>query len=280
MAVRVVGLQQEIRFIPPGLSVESVLQVVAFYRRDGAWKLDAFGQGYRDGLAAFAATHGIDVEDPRAPVPRPSVLHPRRVLPHDRRVARRGAHAHTLVLDAMEMARWSRGTRLDGLRCHCDAGSRFMSVCDGERLAEIGAVPSIGGVGDSFDNALAETVNGYCKSELIRGPAGDQPGKTLAEVELATLGWVHWAQHHVSARLPRCSATGRVRAGVLRCPTGRRRSGRNPMRRDSIRPRASQLSPHWAPRSRPRRGYGDVARPENPGRSRQGRGRRAAAARQ
>ena len=73
------------------------------------------------------------------------------------------AHMRTImVLDAMEMARWSRGTRLDGLRCHCDAGSRFMSVCEGERLAQIGAVPSIGGVGDSFDNALAETVNPAC----------------------------------------------------------------------------------------------------------------------
>lgn len=54
---------------------------------------------------------------------------------------------------------------------HSDAGSRFTSIRYGERLAEIGAVPSIGTVGQSFDNALAETVNGYCKSELIDGPA-------------------------------------------------------------------------------------------------------------
>ena len=77
----------------------------------------------------------------------------------------------TMVLDAIEMARWSRGTTLAGLRCHCDAGSQFTSIRYGERLAEIGAVPSIGTVGDSFDNALAETVNGYYKAELIRGPA-------------------------------------------------------------------------------------------------------------
>jgi transposase InsO family protein len=57
----------------------------------------------------------------------------------------------TMVLDALEMARWSRGTRLDGLRCHSDAGSQFTSVPYGERLAEIGAVPSIGTVGDSYD---------------------------------------------------------------------------------------------------------------------------------
>ncbi|SDH53182.1 putative transposase [Pseudonocardia oroxyli] len=69
------------------------------------------------------------------------------------------------VLDAIDKARWSRGTRLDGLRCHSDAGSPFMSVRYGERLAEIGAVPSIGSVGDSFDNALAETVNGYYKAD-------------------------------------------------------------------------------------------------------------------
>jgi putative transposase len=98
----------------------------------------------------------------------------------------------TMVLDAIEMARWSRGTRLDGLRCHSDAGSQFTSLRYGERLAEIGAVPSIGSVGDSYDNALAETVNGYYKAELIRGPARQQPWKTVEDVELATLGWVHW----------------------------------------------------------------------------------------
>ena len=97
-----------------------------------------------------------------------------------------------MVLDAIEMARWSRGLHHQGLRCHSDAGSQFTSIRYGERLAEIGAVPSIGSVGDSFDNALAETVNGYYKAELIRGPARTGPWKTVEEVELATLGWVHW----------------------------------------------------------------------------------------
>jgi transposase InsO family protein len=96
-----------------------------------------------------------------------------------------------MVLDALEMARWSRGASLPGLRCHSDAGSQFTSVRYGERLAELGAVPSIGSVGDSFDNALAETVNGLYKTELIRGP-GRGPWKTIEDVELATLGWVHW----------------------------------------------------------------------------------------
>jgi len=102
------------------------------------------------------------------------------------------SHMRTqMVLDALEMARWSRGTRLEGLVTHSDAGSQFTSVRYGERLAELGALPSIGSVGDSYDNALAETINGLYKTELIRGP--DQgPWKTVDEVELATLGWVHW----------------------------------------------------------------------------------------
>ncbi|ORA71868.1 transposase [Mycolicibacter kumamotonensis] len=104
----------------------------------------------------------------------------------------------TMVLDAIEMARWSRGNTLPGLRCHSDAGSQFTSIRYGERLAEIGAVPSIGTVGDSYDNALAETVNGYYKAELIYGPAHNGPWKTVDDVELATLSWVHW---HNTARL-------------------------------------------------------------------------------
>jgi len=96
------------------------------------------------------------------------------------------------VLDAIEMARWSRGKKLPGLRCHSDAGSQFTSIRYGERLAEIGAVPSIGTVGDSFDDALAETVNGYYKAGLVRGPEHPGPWKSVEELELATLGWVHW----------------------------------------------------------------------------------------
>ena len=96
-----------------------------------------------------------------------------------------------MVLDALEMARWSRGTRLEGLVAHSDAGSQFTSIRYGERLADLGALPSIGSVGDSFDNALAEAINGLYKDELIRGP-GQGPWRTVEDVELATLGWVHW----------------------------------------------------------------------------------------
>src|SRR5690606_26203508 len=103
------------------------------------------------------------------------------------------SHMRTeMVLDAIEMARWSRGARHADLRCHSDAGSQFTSIRYGERLAEIGATPSIGTVGDSYDNALAETVNGYYKTELVRGPARQRPWKTVEDLELATLGWVHW----------------------------------------------------------------------------------------
>ncbi len=102
------------------------------------------------------------------------------------------AHMRTeMVLDAVEMARWSRGARLEGLIAHSDAGSQYTSIRYGERLTEIGAVPSVGSIGDSFDNALAESVNSLYKTELIYGP--DQgPWKTVAEVELATLMWVKW----------------------------------------------------------------------------------------
>ncbi len=103
------------------------------------------------------------------------------------------AHMRTdMVLDALEMARWSRGTVLESLIAHSDAGSQFTSIRYGERLAEIHAVPSIGSVGDSYDNALAEAVNNLYKTELIYGPQQHGPWKTIVDVELATLGWVHW----------------------------------------------------------------------------------------
>jgi putative transposase len=97
-----------------------------------------------------------------------------------------------MVLDALEMARRSRGARrLVGLITHSDAGSQFTSVRFTERLDEIGARPSIGTVADSYDNALAETTNGLYKTELVYGP--DTAGwDDVDELELATLSWVHW----------------------------------------------------------------------------------------
>ena len=100
-----------------------------------------------------------------------------------------------MVLDALEMARRSRGSRrLTGLVTHSDAGSQFTSVRFTERLDEIGAAPSIGTVADSYDNALAETINGLYKTECVYGP--DTNGwDDVDELELATLGWVHWFNH-------------------------------------------------------------------------------------
>lgn len=106
------------------------------------------------------------------------------------------AHMQTsMVLDAVEMARRSRGSRrLVGLVAHSDAGSQFTSIRFTERLDEIGARPSVGTVADSFDNALAETVNGLYKSECVYAP--DTCGwDDVDAVELATLSWVHWYNH-------------------------------------------------------------------------------------
>ena len=84
-----------------------------------------------------------------------------------------------MVLDALEMARRSRGgRRLVGLVTHSDAGSQFTSVRFTERLEEIGARPSIGTVADCYDNALAETTNGLYKTECVYGPDARGPGTT------------------------------------------------------------------------------------------------------
>jgi putative transposase len=101
-----------------------------------------------------------------------------------------------MVLDALEMARRSRGgRRLIGLVTHSDAGSQFTSVRFTERLDEIGARPSIGTVADSYDNALAETTNGLYKAERVYGPDAPRPWDDVDELELATLSWVHWFNH-------------------------------------------------------------------------------------
>jgi putative transposase len=97
-----------------------------------------------------------------------------------------------LALDALEMAIWRRQAQLDGLVHHSDRGSQYLSIRYTERLAEAGAACSVGSRGDSFDNALAETIIGLYKTELIRRRG---PWKGLDEVEYATLGWVDWFNH-------------------------------------------------------------------------------------
>jgi putative transposase len=97
-----------------------------------------------------------------------------------------------LALDALEMAIWRRQAQLDGLVHHSDRGSQYLAIRYTERLAEAGAVTSVGSCGDSYDNALAETIIGLYKTELIhrRGP-----WKGIDQVEYATLEWVDWFNH-------------------------------------------------------------------------------------
>jgi transposase InsO family protein len=97
-----------------------------------------------------------------------------------------------LALDALEMAIWHRQAQLDGLVHHSDRGSQYLSIRYTERLAEAGAVTSVGSRGDSYDNALAETIIGLYKTELIRRRG---PWKGLDQVEYATLEWVDWFNH-------------------------------------------------------------------------------------
>ncbi len=95
-----------------------------------------------------------------------------------------------LALDALEQALHDRGAASPaGLVHHSDRGSQYLSIRYTERLAEAGLVPSVGSRGDSYDNALAETVIGLYKTEVIR-PRG--PWRHVEPVEYATLEWVHW----------------------------------------------------------------------------------------
>jgi len=103
--------------------------------------------------------------------------------------ASRTAHAG-FVLDALEQALYERRpVRGGGLVHHSDRGVQYLSIKYTQRLAEAGIEPSVGSVGDSYDNALAETINGLYKVEVIhrRGP-----WRTFEAVELATLEWVDW----------------------------------------------------------------------------------------
>ena len=104
----------------------------------------------------------------------------------------RTAHA-SFVLDALEQALHERRPmHRGGLVHHSDRGSQYVSIRYTERLSEAGIEPSVGSVGDSYDNALAETINGLYKAEVIhrRGP-----WRSFEAVELATLTWVNWFNH-------------------------------------------------------------------------------------
>jgi putative transposase len=98
------------------------------------------------------------------------------------------------VLDALEQALYERkpGDH-GGLIHHSDRGSQYVSIRYTERLAEAGIEPSVGSASDAYDNAMAETINGLYKAEVIHRRA---PWKTKECVELATLEWVAWLNHH------------------------------------------------------------------------------------
>ncbi len=97
------------------------------------------------------------------------------------------------VLDALEQALYDRRPERDSsLVHHSDRGSQYVSIRYSERLAEAGVEPSVGSKGDSYDNALAETINGLYKAEVIHR----RTWKTREAVELATLTWVAWFNNH------------------------------------------------------------------------------------
>ncbi len=92
------------------------------------------------------------------------------------------------VLDALEQAVHAR-CDTEGLIHHSDKGTQYLSIRYSERLAECAIQPSVGSTGDSYDNALAESINGLYKTEVI----GQRSSwKSIEEVEFATLGWVDW----------------------------------------------------------------------------------------
>ena len=127
-----------------------------------------------------------------------------------------------LALDALEMAIWTRQhDDLAGLIHHSDRGVQYLSIRYTERLEQEQAVTSVGSRGDSYDNALAETVNGLYKTELINRQG---PWRTVEHVELATSRWVDWWNHR---RLhSACNMWSRQRSSNRRTTVGKARPTR------------------------------------------------------
>lgn len=97
------------------------------------------------------------------------------------------------VLDALEQALYDRQPDQNALIHHSDRGSQYVSILYTERFAQAYIKPSVGSRDDSDNNALAETINGLYKTELIQRRA---PWQTKESLELATLEWVSWVNHH------------------------------------------------------------------------------------
>ena len=93
-------------------------------------------------------------------------------------------------MDALEQALYDRHkSETQELIHHSDRGGQYLSIRYAQRLQDAGIEPSVGSVGDSYDNALAETINGLYKTEVIRQQG---PWRNIEEVEFATLTWVDW----------------------------------------------------------------------------------------
>mgnify|MGYP000846768000 FL=1 len=126
---------------------------------------------------------------------------------------------HTdFVLDALEQALYARQPDRNTLIHHSDRGAQYVSIRYSERLGEAGIEPSVGSKGDSYDNALAETINGLYKAEIIhrRGP-----WKSKEAVELATLEWVSWFNHHRLLEPIGYIPPAEAEANYYRCQTER-----------------------------------------------------------
>jgi hypothetical protein len=120
-------------------------------------------------------------------------LRDRRLRPSDRRLARLGVAAEDFVLDALEQAIYDRcGAGTAHLVHDSDRGTPYLSMRYTERLAEAGMAPSVGSRGDSYDHALAESIIGLFKTEVIQRKG---PWRHLEAVEFATLHWVDWFNH-------------------------------------------------------------------------------------
>lgn len=142
------------------------------------------------------------------------------------------------VVDALNMAAWTRrGVDLAGLVAHNDARSQHTSIAHTDRLAEIGATPSIGTVADSYDNAMAESVYALYKTELHRNPvvlaAHGGHWRGLDDLEAAACGWVDWFQQRTHLRRTRRPHPRRGRRRLLRCIVSASSGLRNPNHRAS-----------------------------------------------